>query len=558
MRLNYTLVFKRGMLLLLVSVLFYGCAQQFMPTGGPIDRDPPLFMSSTPADQEVNVKTKRIQLRFNEFIKEEKLKEQLIISPSIENPYTSSIRRNELILEFENELDTGITYTMDFRAGIVDITEGNVAENVRITFSTGRYIDSLEIRGNTVDLMRGMVIPNLTVGLYLDSDTLNPYRMKPRYFTKTDSAGNFRLRSLTPSTYQLYVWQDKNDNLIINSKDEKHGYYPDKIELKENTNVVKVPIVMQHTDTLVLNSARQSGRDFVLRFNKKLANFQLQAEDTTKTIYYLYNNTDQAFRIYNTFPEMGKDSIQVRYQVSDSVGFSLDSTIYVSFNQDSRAEKDALEWRSIPTGPAKIRRNEPVVLKFTKPILKTRVDSIYSEIDSVFTYYDLNETLVFDKTRTEAQVNFNRDSLTLGKTLTYVIPDKGIISVEGDTLERILITFDLRDPKDYGTIKGTVRNMGEEDQFWVQLLTDRGELRRELKNQIDYSFELVEPGSYMIRILHDVNKDGKWNPGNGWKREAPEPIYFYKKPNAEPKEDARLLVLRANWELTDININTGN
>jgi hypothetical protein len=190
--------------------------------------------------------------------------------------------------------------------------------------------------------------------------------------------------------------------------------------------------------------------------------------------------------------------------------------------------------------------------------LKTRVDSIYSEIDSVFTYYDLNETLVFDKTRTEAQVNFNRDSLTLGKTLTYVIPDKGIISVEGDTLERILITFDLRDPKDYGTIKGTVRNMGEEDQFWVQLLTDRGELRRELKNQIDYSFELVEPGSYMIRILHDVNKDGKWNPGNGWKREAPEPIYFYKKPNAEPKEDARLLVLRANWELTDININTGN
>jgi uncharacterized protein (DUF2141 family) len=541
----------------MMAFILYGCAQQFMPTGGPVDKTPPLLVASDPGEKEVNVQTKRIRLTFDEYIKEEKLKEQLIISPSIDNTYQSTVRRNEMILEFEKELDSATTFTFNFRAGITDITEGNPAENVLLTFSTGPFIDSLEIIGKTIDLLSGRVQNDITVGLFLFSDTLNPYARKPRYFTKTDSSGNYELANLTPGDYVLYTWQDKNDNLQIDSKDEAHGFYPETIRLDKNLNLPPIPYLKQQADTLKVVSSRPAGREFLIRFNKYLRDYELVPEDSTLDLYYRYENESQAIRVYNTFPELVNDSLQVKVVASDSMLYALEETLFISFNEESSAEKEQLEWRSIPTGPAKIRENEEVQLLFTKPMLKMEMDSLFSMVDSVFTYYELEESLQFNAGRTRAKAYFNRDSLREGKTLTYVIPE-GLQSVDGDTLDRLLITFELKQGKDYGSIKGKVEGVADDQNFIIQLLNPAGQVQREIPNQKEYSFELVEPGSYTVRVLIDANGDGIWNAGNGFIRRAPEPVYHYEKPNPEKGEDPRTIILRANWELSDINIRVDN
>lgn len=537
----------------ILTVFLHSCAQQFMPTGGPVDKTPPLFIGSDPDDKEVNVRTKRIRLTFDEYIKEEKLKEQLIISPSIENTFISSVRRNELLLEFEKELDTATTFTFNFRAGITDITEGNAAENVLLTFSTGPFIDSLEINGSTIDLLSGSVQQDITVGLFQYTDTLNPYTRKPRYFTKTDSTGAYTLSNLTAGRYVLYAWEDKNDNLLIDAKDEPHGFYTETVNLQENLLLPAVPYLKQNADTLKIVSARPAGREFLIRFNKYLREFDLQPADTSRSLYYRYENENQALRVYNTFPDLGADSLRIRVAANDSMLYSLQQDIYLTFNAESTAEKEQLEWRSLPVGPAKIREDEKVELVFTKPMLKMDMDSLYSMVDSVFTYYKLEESLSFNNTRTSADVRFNRDSLIMGKELIYVVP-AGLRSVDGDTLDRLLVSFELRNPKDYGTIKGIIEGIGEDTGFAVQLINQNGQVQREIKNQSTYSFELVEPGTYSVRVLIDEDGNGYWNAGNGFTRRGPEPVYYYRKTDPEEGEDPRSLILRANWELTDINI----
>ena len=54
----------------LILVLFLSaCARMGSPDGGWYDDDPPYVVSSTPADQSVNVNAKKITILFNDWLK---------------------------------------------------------------------------------------------------------------------------------------------------------------------------------------------------------------------------------------------------------------------------------------------------------------------------------------------------------------------------------------------------------------------------------------------------------------------------------------------------------
>lgn len=538
---------------LLLVLILGACAQQFMPTGGPKDEAPPVLIQANPMPNDVNFSGKKLRLRFNEFIREEKIKEQLIISPAITGEYRTIVRRNEFELILDEDLDSATTYTFNFREGITDITEKNPAEKLIITFSTGPYIDSLQIIGGTIEALTAEVKKDWTVGLYRPHDSLNAYNSRPRYFTKTDSAGRFQITNITPGNYLLYAWNDKNNNLRINALDEIHGFFPDTLTIQNDTNAGAIPLILNNTDTLRLQSARAVGRDFVIRINKSLRDFDLKPVDSTLTMYYKYSNETKELKAYNTFPNIGSDSIQVKMYALDSIGFRIDSTLFVKFNTESRAEKESFEYKTIPAGPAKIKKDQELFIAFTKPMQILPIDSIYIMIDSVFTYYTDKESLEFDKTRTRARIKFDREQLKEGKDLIFVIPDKSLVSVENDTLDRILVSYQLRNPKEHGTIKGSIRGVQDKD-FWVQLLNTSNEIVMELKNAREYSFDLVPPGDYKVRVLVDEDKDGFWFKGNGLGLLKPEPVFFYRKQRPEKGENPLLITLRANWEVTDIDI----
>jgi len=60
----------------------------------------------------------------------------------------------------------------------------------------------------------------------------------------------------------------------------------------------------------------------------------------------------------------------------------------------------------------------------------------------------------------------------------------------------------------------------------------------------------VPPGTYKVRLLIDSNNNGKWEPGNILTNTPPEPILYY-----TSDQNTTELILRANWELIDIDFN---
>ena len=114
--------------LFLIQILFTQCANRIAPTGGPKDSIPPTVTRSIPANQSLNYTGNVIVIEFNEWIKEKNFRQELLITPPT-NEYTHKITKTRVEINFKNPLLENTTYSLNFRGGVIDITEGNIARN---------------------------------------------------------------------------------------------------------------------------------------------------------------------------------------------------------------------------------------------------------------------------------------------------------------------------------------------------------------------------------------------------------------------------------------------
>ena len=74
--------FVRRLLGAAVSVaVLYSCASVGRLEGGPIDEEPPRFVTGSPLPGALHNKKSKISIEFDEFIKLEKANEKVVISP---------------------------------------------------------------------------------------------------------------------------------------------------------------------------------------------------------------------------------------------------------------------------------------------------------------------------------------------------------------------------------------------------------------------------------------------------------------------------------------------
>ena len=79
-----------------IVLLFVQCAKRGNPTGGPDDQTPPVLLRAVPELNATQFREDRIRLYFDEYVKLNKLNEQLIISPPIDPAaYIISPQRND-------------------------------------------------------------------------------------------------------------------------------------------------------------------------------------------------------------------------------------------------------------------------------------------------------------------------------------------------------------------------------------------------------------------------------------------------------------------------------
>ncbi len=72
---------KRILIIAFLSLILMHCARRGSPSGGPIDETPPKVVRLEPNQKTLNFNSDRIRIYFDEYIKLNELRDQLVVSP---------------------------------------------------------------------------------------------------------------------------------------------------------------------------------------------------------------------------------------------------------------------------------------------------------------------------------------------------------------------------------------------------------------------------------------------------------------------------------------------
>lgn len=222
-------------LVVLISLL-EGCANIVPPLGGPKDTLPPLLVSVQPKDSTLQFKGQRIVFNFNEYVTIDKIQENLLISPTPKvNPMVEA-RLRTVTVRIKDTLEPNTTYTYNFGKAIRDVNENNPLTNFTYTFSTGDYLDSLQLSGNVILAETGKHDSTMIVMLHRNLDDSAVVKEKPRYYTRVDSAGNFLFINLAPGTYSLFALKNEGGMPQYLSPTQLFAFHDEPIVLSEKEN----------------------------------------------------------------------------------------------------------------------------------------------------------------------------------------------------------------------------------------------------------------------------------------------------------------------------------
>ncbi|MEO2072807.1 MAG: Ig-like domain-containing protein [Zunongwangia sp.] len=498
------------------------CAKKGMPEGGPIDEEPPRFIRANPENYTTNFDAKEISILFNEFIKLENPQQQIIISPPMDpkpNILPLGQARKDVKIEITDTLRENTTYAINFGKSIVDNNEGNPYPYFKYVFSTGDYIDSLEVSGFIEDAYLKETPEFVSIFLYeMDSTYTDSvvYNEIPRYVAYTrDSSVNFDLENLKVGKYQMVAILDDNANYKFNPAKDKIGFLDHPISIPTDS-IYTISIFQEELAFEVKRPKLFKGRQLLIGYqgipnlNDLELNFlyppmdppvsRITRDAKTDTLYYWFRDPIET------------DSVSLEY-----VTPRQRDTVYIRMAQLAR---DSLNIQAEPSG--KIEYNQPLLLKANTPLVEKN-DALITILDK--DSVEVNFTSELRGLENQLEIYFDKEpeGTYYFKALPGSLTD--LFGDQNDTISQKLTTKPL---SEYGSIIMSLRNVRSYPMI-VQLTTLKGEIVKQqiLKEGNQFTFEHINPGNYFLRIIYDENQNGYWDTGSWLERRKPEKISYY-------------------------------
>ncbi len=138
--------------------------------------------------QDLNMKSNKILLTFDEYIDMKDLRKNLIVSPVPKIMPTITSHLRVITINIKDTLQPNTTYSMNFGRAVTDVNEGNVLKNFTYVFSTGPYIDSVSYSGRVIMASTGKPDSTLIAILHDNLDDSAIAKLRPRYIARLDSS----------------------------------------------------------------------------------------------------------------------------------------------------------------------------------------------------------------------------------------------------------------------------------------------------------------------------------------------------------------------------------
>lgn len=524
---------------LMIAEMLLSCAQIVAPTGGKKDTLAPVIVKIFPANQSKNFNGKQIDILFNEYVSVDNIQQQLSITPNVEGTYETKIMPKGVRLTFDKPFKENTTYSLNFRNTFKDMNERNVAKNIRLVFSTGNIIDSLKVNGKVRNPLTNKPLIDVSVGMYVYSDTLNPKKIKPYYFMKTDSSGIFAIENVAAGKYRIYAVTDANNNLLYDEAKENLGIIQDTIILKSNLENLEINVAKMEKIPNKVLKARTTSNYAYIDYYRGIKSIKINFTDKKDSM--VYQQTDaKSIRIFNT-NQIFTDTVKVKIAVTDSLDRVFTHDQKIKFKEKPKKNDGTKEEFSMKTKPS---NGEDIDLKevgytftFTKPIKIYDLNKIEFMNDTLVRVPVIEKDIKWNTEKTEMKIKV--DGKKAKDFVRLKMPKGTFISVENDSTQKYVSTHPIRDPENYGTIGGEVKNPKKRG-FFVELLNEQYEVIQKVDNVLKYEFAFVKAGTYFIRMIVDENQNSKWDSGDLEKNQVPEIIKF------SPDK----IKLKQNFELT--------
>ena len=591
-------------LYLIAFLVLASCAKMGQPDGGWYDETPPKVIGANPADGAVNVKAKKVNIYFDEYIKLDNPSEKVVVSPpQMEVPEIKTAGKS-IVVSLVDSLKPNTTYTIDFSDAISDNNEGNPMGNFTYSFSTGEVIDTMEVSGYVLESENLEPIKGILVGLYADQAD-SAFKTKPMLrVSRTDSRGRFVIKGIAPGSYRIYALQDMDGNYMYNQKSEKLAFTHDIIVPSSK------PDVRQDTtwiDSLHIKSIDQVKYthflpdDIVLRaFTVPLTDrFFLKAERTKANYFSLFFsygdsilpqiegvnfNAENAFIIdanekKDTITYWLKDTALVNqdtlrmnltYRMTDSTGVLVnktDSMVEIlskePYAKRLKAEEKKLnDWTKkqeklkkkgepydsiMPVEPLEVQVGVSSQLDPDKNILFTFPTPLAKADTAGIHLYAKHDTLWY-----RAPLEFKP---VKNKSLEYMLrgewrPDieyslevdsAAFVDIYGLASKPIKQGFKVTSLDEYGTLLVNITSL-EDKPLLVQLLNAQDQVIKEVKAVNGVAeFYYLKPEKYYMRLIVDSNDNGKWDTGDYDADQQAEEVYYY----------PDVIECKAKWDITE-------
>lgn len=540
------------------------------PTGGKKDTIPPYITDiiPLPGTTGVPVKGATITFTFNEYVVVKEPRNIFLSPPQVKAP-KHRLRGKNLIVYFEDALDSNTTYTLTLTDAIADNNEGNKFPGYTYVFSTGSRIDSMMVTGTVEDCNTLNPVKGATVLLYRDLADSAVFLHRPYAAVKTDDWGFFALPFIADTAYRLYAIRDENNNNIYDPDTETVGFVSDTIRpVMVANDTIKEMLKYDMKDTLsclerkseyeillfrekpskqhIVKKVRTADRAGYITFmapNAWIDSLWIKGykPDRTITQFNILNDSLEVW-LNDRGPAPDTLKLMVNYRKTDSLGRLKPVLEQINLLYPEGKSKSANRGRR-----REIRHEDTIcVMKLTADP-KTVEQVGY---DLLFDYPIINEkfdSLIFryvNPRQKEFTGDFSveRDSLNLrhysimpkekllpGYDYFLKVPQGAFRDINGFYCDSAEVKVTLPKDEKLGSIECEM--VGVDRKVIVELLDEKCtkvQRRYIITKDCTLKFPYLNKGKYCLRLTEDKNENSFVDTGSVLEKRQPERVVFYK------------------------------
>ena len=575
--------------IIIAAAVMYSCANIGNPSGGPIDKTPPIFMRSNPTPNAVNVKDRKIEIFFDEIVTLKDPSTKIIVSPAqTEMPRMSALGR-KVTVELVDSLLPNTTYTIDFSNSIQDNNEGNAIDNFAFAFSTGSVIDSMRVSGYVLDSRTLEPMQSVVVGLQSNLADSAFHKEKLQRVALTNDRGQFTIRNVSPGSYHIFALKDLDrdykfgnptediaflDSIIVPSIGSREAADTVYNDLNEIDTIMRATRPAYFPNDILLSMFNEDRKSQYLANNLRVDSTRISltfaaASDTLPSLSIVGRNdvpdqwytlersqTNDTLTYWIRPPHLvSADTLMVattylRTDTASNLSWGTDTLKFTFQRQKAKKKKkneetDSLEQiRFMELHPLANGTQEvyaPLLLQTGTPIERYSREAFHLQRklqnDTTFYPAEIKSIALRDST-------LNRRDLMLkvdwepGAAYTLAVDSLAMTDIYGLQTKPLKVDFNVRKMEEYGNIVFNIPAV--RDSAIVELLdgTEKIVLRAPVKSHRAELLNLL-PGKYYARLFIDRNGNGKYDTGNYDMHLQPEETVYY--PGA--------INLKKNWDV---------